>query len=411
MITVRTAWGKKVLVFIFYIVALNFIINFLFNCLLNYALGSYVFPKINNNQRHLYFKVNFQLFPSTIIRVKDLTFAQDNKNIATIKELSVSLDLWELFKRKLHIHKVSVNNSVINFYNIPSIHWQKRTKKWVDKTNEEESLNVEKSQPDTNPKDPFFELEQVELINVQLNYSEAITSAPIYLNSVTFNNKQSTELKSHISGTGSWASQHFHAMLTISFQPSNPLIKADVTFADSNLSFIAKINNNNYQAQTHISIKNPNLFGTLLAIPPEQVPLQVNVSGNLINNQLRIVPFQVVFPGAELNASITRSLSSPSVINIALPESLLTTLSGTVLYTHCPLPSIVSLLIKATNTQLIIIRLQSTGKDKKSLVSIDDLGIQFTDFPLPFVLQENLKACFDYQLQDEATKTTYSIKK
>jgi hypothetical protein len=228
---------------------------------------------------------------------------------------------------------------------------------------------------------------------------------------VTFNNKQSTELKSYISGSGSWASQHFNAMLTISFQPSDSLIKADVTFADSNLSFMAKTHNDNYQVQTHISIKNPKLFATLLAIPPEQVPLQVNVSGNLINNQLRIMPFQVIFPGAELNASITRNLSSPSVINIALPESLLTTLSGTILYTHCPLPSIVPLLIKATNTQLIIIRLQSTGQDKKSLVSIDDLGIQFTDFPLPFVLQENLKACFDYQLQDEATKTTYSIKK
>ena len=396
METVQNIWGKKILVFVAIIFLLLLLINFSLNYLINYIFGSYIIPQVNNNQRELVLYASARLFPSTNISISDLKYEQNNKSIITINKISVNLDFWKLFRGKLHINKVAISDGIVNLYNIPSINWKKSTKEWTDKKPQKKSTESKKPLSETRLKDSFFELEQIELTNVQFNYSEKPTSSPFYLNSLVYNNDAPSS-KYNLTVTGNWASEAINVLSAANFSAGNQLIKTNIDLANNSLNLIAQPIKKGYQLQTHLSIKNPDALAALLSMSPEQLPMQVNATVNLINNKLRIFPFQMVYSGAELHADISQSGSS-NIIKLMLPESLLINLSGKTAYTDCPLSPIVKIFIKGMNTQIIIV----TSQAKKSLVYINGLGIQFEGSELPSVLQKNLQSCFDYKLQGES---------
>lgn len=414
MTTVQTFRGKKILIFVSIIVILLFLVNLILTYLTNLFITSFILPEVNNSQRNLVFNTSIQLFPSTKLNIKELEYTQENKSILTIKELSANLSFWELFKRKLHVKKLSINGGTINLYNIPSISWKKSTKTTTkEKKVQEESKEVEKTLSQTSQEDSFFRLDNIELTNLQINYSTSPESQPIYLNTITYDNSQSPDANHILNITGSWWNESLNATLAANFLPGNQMIKANIVFANNELLLTAQPIEHSFQIQTHIVIKNQDILEQLLSIPKSQLPTQIDARVNLANNKLSISPLQIVFPDSVFNADISKTGSSPFIIQITVPENLLIILSGNTLYQNCPLPEIAKLFIKGINTQVTVTMPESpqiqNSQTKKAFITIDGLGIQFKGETLPYVLQKNLQTCFDYKLQDGTTETTYSI--
>ncbi|RUR04216.1 hypothetical protein [Legionella sp. km772] len=121
-------WGKRILLVIGLILVLLLIINLLLTYTLNYILGKQIIPKINNEQRQLSLISSVSIFPSATININNLSYYQDKKSLITIEQLSMQVDFWKLFKGKLYINKISINQARLNLYNIPSLTWKKSTR-------------------------------------------------------------------------------------------------------------------------------------------------------------------------------------------------------------------------------------------------------------------------------------------
>ncbi|MCL5271747.1 MAG: hypothetical protein M1486_00145 [Gammaproteobacteria bacterium] len=412
MTNTQSSRGKIILIFISIIVFLIFLINFLLTYLANLFITTQIVPQFNDNKGNLALSAHIRLLPSIKLSVNNIEYKKENKTIIKINDLSVKIAFWQLFSKRLHVTKLSISDGVINLYNIPPVKWTKNTK--ATKTAEkrlEERKEINNNTSKATPKESFFELDAIELTNLQINYSPSKTSQPIYLIIVLYDNSQVNNPEHMFTLLGSWWNEPINATLTVNWSSAIPMFKTNLNFADNELFLTAQASKTGFQIQTHTAIKNRDILERFLSIPKMQLPTQINVTINEENNKLSISPIQIVFPTAVLHGTISLAGGSPIIIQMTLPEDLLITLAGSTIYQECPLPQTVRMLLKGVNTEVTIAMPESSIKEgEKVLIKIDGFGIQFEGNNIPNVLQKNMQTCFDYELPDESSETTtYSI--
>lgn len=412
MAAARSSKRKLIILLISVILFLIFLINFVLTYLANLFIASTIVPQLTDEKGNVEFNARVRLLPSLKLSIHNFEYKKENKPILKIEDLSVKIAFWQLFSKKLHITKVAVNNGVINLYNLPVIKWNKTTKD-TDPTEkqDERSQDIKKS-PETTvtaQEESFFKLDKIELTNMQINYSPNQTSPPVYLKTIDFDNAQAKNSEYIITVLGNWGNEPINATLALNLIPNNPMLVTIIHFAGNELFLTGKTNTGNVELQTHIAIKNREILAQLLSIPLMHLPTQMNASINISNHQLSITPIQIVFPSGTVQATMSLG-ASPIMIQIVLPQEVLTELSGSTIYQECPLPIIMNKLLKGINTEIRITTPQSINASTGStLIKIDGLGIQFEGNAIPEVLQKNLQVCFDYKLPDESSHTTYSI--
>ena len=404
MTNTQSSKGKIILILISIVVFLLFLINFILTYLANLFISNAIAPQINNQKDAITFYAHVRLFPSIKLSIDNFEYKQDNKSIIKIDEVSVNIAFWQLFSKKLHITKLSINDGVINLYNIPQIKWKENTKTAEPKEKKPEHHEEIKTVQDTTTQEAsFFSLDKIELTNLQINYSSSQTSQPIYLKNIQYDNSL-TNISEHIvTFLGSWWNEPINATVTIKLNSSYPMLMAHISFAGNELFLTSNTIANSFQLQTHIAIKNPEILAQLTSIPKMRLPTQMNATLNAKQHRLSIAPIQIVFPSATILATITLAGESPIIIQLTLPKELLTDLSGNTIYEECPLPQIMGMLLKGINTEVTITTPQAANiNTDQSLIKIDGPGIQFEGNNIPSALKKNVQTCFDYKLPDES---------
>ncbi|KTD52878.1 hypothetical protein [Legionella quateirensis] len=402
MTDTQSSKGKIILILISIVVFLIFLINYILTYLANLFIANTIVPQFNNQKGAVTFYAHVRLFPSIKLSINNFEFNQNNKSIIKIDEVSVKISFWQLFNKKLHISKLSINDGFINLYNIPQIKWKENTKTAEpEEKKPEPRKEIITTQETTTQEASFFSLDKIELTNLQINYSPSQTSQPIYLNSIQYDNSLTNNSEHVVTISGSWWDEPINATVTLKLNSSYPMLMAHINFARNELFLTTNTIANSFQMQTHIAIKNPEIIAQLISIPKMHLPTQINATLNAEKHQLSIAPIQIVFPTATLHATITLAGESPINMQMTLPNDLLTDLSGNMIYEACPLPQVMTMLLKGINTEVTITTPQSSiiGMEK-TLIKIDGLGIQFEGNSLPSALKKNMQTCFDYNLPD-----------
>ncbi|KTC77890.1 hypothetical protein [Legionella brunensis] len=401
-------WGQKLLLIALIITLLLFGLNFLLTYIANRIIQSADIVGINTKTNRLNLHVKISVFPYFKLGFTGLEYSYKNKPVVMIEEASAHLSFFALFKKRLHIYDITIDKGVIDLTNFPKMTMQKESYPREHSSSEEATKQHKELPPATlkTVSENAFNIDHLELNNIRIIY--ATSAPPLYFEKITITRNPS-DSSFIMNLDGQLAGKIISGSAGLYPQKEKFL---DITFSlGQNVASIV-LNDTHQMLQGNVrgSFSDPQTIEQLFLIPTETLPNELEMNFLLTNNKITVSPIKIYFPKATISANLSQEGTSPINVEVNIPMVLLTTLSSSSSMISCPIPNLMTKLLKGFNTHILFItesQNQQTTSAIKTSVSVEPSGIKFDNNLLPPGLEQILKTCFDYQLQDEDSVVIY----
>ncbi|AHE66213.1 protein involved in outer membrane biogenesis [Legionella oakridgensis ATCC 33761 = DSM 21215] len=408
-------WGQKLLLIALVIILFLFGLNFLLSYMANRLVKSANVVGIDTKTNHLDLNLKIRVFPYFKLGFTNLEYSYKNKPVLKIEEASAHLSFFELFKKRVHIYNMTFKNGMINLTNLPQMTVQKERYHRESDHYEQGAADTIKQQKES-PTSTFktaseraFKLDHVQINNLDIIYAKSSTK-PLHFEKITMEHNAADE-SFLMNLNGEFVGQTITGFAGI-YPQKEKLLDFTLSLGKNVVSLALNDAHPMWEGNVRGLLSDPQMIKQLFQIAPEKLPQKLEAVFLIANNKITVSPIKISFPEATLSARFSQEASSPINIDINIPAALLTTLFD-VPTASCPLPNLMTKLLKGLNTNIIFMieaNNPQTASAVKTSVFIDHVGIKFDNNALPSNFEQTLKACFDYQLEEEDSAVTYHFR-